>query len=426
MSLTDKMCKGAKPKAKSYKLADSNGLYLLIMPNGAKYWRLKYRFAKKEKLLAFGIYPDVSLADARNRAREAKKNLAEHIDPSQAKKELQREALKNALNPFKEVALAWMETKKEDWTPKYYKTVERRMDSDIFPYIGDRPISKIETVDLYQVIKKIEARGALHLIKKMRQYCGQVFTYAMLLGLCQQNPALNLQRAFKTRKTKHHAAIEASDIPQFLNDLTANGNRLYPRTVRAVRLSLLTFVRPNELRKAKWADMDFEKMEWRLPAEVMKSRRDFIVPLSKQAVLLLKEQKLETGRFATEYVFPHQLRVKEPMSNGTVLHAIYRLNMKDKMTAHGFRALARTAIREELGFDADVIEIQLAHKPTNSLGEAYDRAKFLIQRKDMMQKWADYLDKIYLEYLNKKLLDNNLLEVVAQSSEDETLLNNVG
>ena len=401
MSLTDTMCKGAKSKAKPYKLADSNGLFLLVMPNGAKYWRLKYRFAKKEKSLAFGIYPDVSLATARDKAREAKKQLAEQLDPSQIKKEKQREILKASHNIFREVAYAWMETKKDNWTTKYFETVKRRMECDIFPYIGDRPISKIETVDLFQTIKKIEERGALHLIKKIRQYCGQVFTYAMILGFCQQNPALNLQRAFKTRKTKHHASIEASEIPNFLNNLIANDNRLYPRTVRAIRLSLLTFVRPSELRKAKWKDIDFEKKEWKLPAEVMKSRRDFVVPLSDQSVSILKKQKLETGHLPTDYVFPHIIRHKEPMSNGTVLQAIYRLGMKDKMTAHGFRALARTAIREELGFDADIIEIQLAHKPANSLGEAYDRAKFLKQRKDMMQKWADYLDKIYLESLNK-------------------------
>lgn len=395
------MCKGAKPKDKPYKLTDGAGLFLLIMPNGAKYWRLKYRFAKKEKLLAFGIYPDVSLAEARDKANDAKKQIRQYIDPSEAKKELKREAIKSALNPFSEVANAWMETKKGEWTPKYYKTVQRRMELDIFPFIGDRPISKIETVDLYQVIKKIEDRGALHLIKKMRQYCGQIFTYGMLLGLCQQNPALNLQRAFKTRKTKHHAAIEVSEIPTLLAKLASNDNRLYAQTIRAIRLSLLTFVRPSELRKARWQDIDFEKKEWKIPAEMMKSRRDFIVPLSDQAVVIFLKQKSEKGHYNTEYVFPHLLRPREPMSNGTVLQALYNMDMKNKMTAHGFRALARTAIREELEVEADIIEIQLAHKPLNSLGEAYDRSKFLKQRKEMMQKWADYVDKLYLESLKK-------------------------
>lgn len=401
MSLTDTICKGAKPKLKPYKLADSQGLYLHVMPNGSKYWRIKFRYLKKEKLFAAGKYPEVSLADAREKVREIKKQLNNNIDPSRTKKEQKQEALKQADNIFQNVAEAWMNTQKANWTPKYFETVKRRLENDIFPYIGDLPISKIALTDLHHAIKKIEERDALHLIKKVRQHCGQIFTYAMLLGMCSHNPALNLQRAYKTKKTKHHAAFEYSEIPKFLEKLSNNDNRLYPRTIRAIRLSLLLFVRPGELRKAKWSEIDLEKKEWKLPAIAMKSRRDFIVPLSDQAVDIFKKQKIETGHIKTDYVFPHLLRPKEPMTDGTVRMALHRLGFKDTMTAHGFRALARTTIREQLGIDADIIEIQLAHKPSNSLGEAYDRAKFLTQRKDMMQKWADYIDRITFEAKNK-------------------------
>ncbi|WP_412476618.1 tyrosine-type recombinase/integrase [Flavobacterium sp. TBRC 19031] len=401
MSLTDTICKNAKPKEKAYKVYDSAGLYLHIMPTGSKLWRFRYKLYGKEKLISLGAYPTVKLADARKKLQEAKKQLENNIDPSRARKEEQRDAIKQISNSFKNVALEWIETQRENWKPKYFTTVQRRLDNDIIPYLGDFPISQIKTTDLYDAIKKIEERGALHLIKKVRQHCGQIFTYAMLLGKCQSNPALHLQRAFKTRKTKHHPAIEPHEIPNFLQKLDQNDNRFYPRTIRAIRLSLLTFVRPSELRKAKWVDIDFKRKEWKLPADVMKSRRDFIVPLSNQAIKILNKQKLETGHINTEYVFPNQIRPKEPMSSGTVLQALYRLGMKDKMTAHGFRALARTTIREELGTDADIIEIQLAHKPINPLGEAYDRTKFIKQRHVMMQEWADYIDRITLEAKNK-------------------------
>lgn len=394
MSLTDSICKSAKPQSSQYKLTDSHGLYLLIMPNGSKYWRLKYRFLKKEKLLALGIYPEVSLAAAREKAREARIQVKTFIDPSQSKKLSKIDALRESLNLFEKVAVSWLETQKENWTPKYYTTVKRRLDNDILPYLGSVPISQIDSRILFGVVKKIEERDALHLLKKIRQHCGQIFNYAMVLGLCNHNPALHLQRVFKTKKAKHHPAIEPHEIPAFMKKIISNDNRFYPQTVRAIRLSLLTFVRPTELTKAKRSEIDLEKMEWRLPAEIMKSRKSFVVPLSTQAGLILKKQIEATRHLNTEYVFPHQVRPIKPMSNGTVLQALYRLGMKGQMTAHGFRALARTAIREELGFDADIIEIQLAHKPINPLGEAYDRAKFLKQRRVMMQDWADYIDRL--------------------------------
>jgi integrase len=401
MSLTDNACKTAKPKDKPFKLSDSRGLYLEVMPNGSKYWRLKYRFHNKEKRLALGVYPFVTLAEARDGREKAKKLLARNIDPSDNKRDERREALKDADNTFKAVANEWLTNKKEEWTDNYYSTVQTRLDRDIFPYMAKDLIHKIDAPALLEVLKKIEARGALHLAKKARQHCGQIFRYGIQTGKCSYNPALDLKDALRTRKTKHHAAIEPEEIPQLVDAIERNEVRLYARTRRAIKLSLLTFLRPSEICEGLRAEIDLEKKQWLIPAERMKMGRDHLIPLSDQAVAILKEQQNETGHMNSQYIFPSQINCSEPMSNGTVRVALHKLGYKDRMTAHGFRALARTAIREELDYEPDVIETQLAHKPTDPLGEAYDRTKFIKQRKAMMQDWADYIDKVTVEYRNK-------------------------
>ncbi|MCB2082235.1 MAG: integrase arm-type DNA-binding domain-containing protein [Rickettsiales bacterium] len=396
MALTDTACKNAKPKDKPYKMADNEGLYLSISPNGAKHWRMKYRFLKKEKLLSFGPYPLISLVEAREKRTEAKKMLAEGVDPSIAKKEKTREMVRNAENTFKVITIEWHENQKERWSKGHAENVLHRLERDIFPYIGILPISGITPPELLDVLRKIEKRGALDIVKRTRQICSQIFRYGIQTGRCTQNPAEQLKGngVLRTRKTQHFAALDIKEIPEFLRALERNDARLYVRTRRAIYLSMLTFVRPGEIRQAKWEEIDFEEAEWTIPGERMKMGRDHIVPLSQQALTILEEQKEETGRLNTEWVFPSQVSPRKPMSDGTVLVAIKKLGFGGRMTAHGFRALARTTIREKLNYQPDVIEQQLAHKASGPLGEAYDRARFLDIRKKMMQHWADYLDGI--------------------------------
>ncbi|MCB1681560.1 MAG: integrase arm-type DNA-binding domain-containing protein [Alphaproteobacteria bacterium] len=397
MKLTDTACRTAKAKDKPYKKADGGGLYLLINKDGSKYWRMKYRFLGKEKLLAFGTYPLTSLADAREERETAKKLLAGGIDPAKYRKEEKRQTIRNAQNTFKVVALEWHENQKERWSENHALNVLHRLETDIFPHIGAEPLSNIEAPDLLDILRKIEKRGALDIAKRSRQICGQIFRYGIQTGRCKRDPSHDLHGALKSRKTKHFAALEAKEIPEFLAALERNDARLYSRTRRAIKLSLLTFVRPGEIREARWEEIGFEAKEWVIPAERMKMKRAHIVPLSRQALEVLKEQQEETGCLNTPWVFPSQIRPKDPMSDGTVNVAIKKLGFQGRMTAHGFRALARTTIREKLDYAPDIIEAALAHKPAGPLGEAYDRTKFLTQRKKMMQDWADYLDAVASE-----------------------------
>jgi integrase len=394
MKLTDTACRTAKPLGKAYKKADGGGLYLLVNKDGSKYWRMKYRFGGREKLLSFGTYPLLSLAEAREMRDRAKKQLTGGIDPGVQKKKDKREITRNSQNTFKAIALEWHANQKERWSEKHYQNVLHRMETDIFPHIGSLPLANIEAPDLLDVLRKIEKRGALDLAGRTRQICGQVFRYGIQTGKCSRDPSSDLKGALKTRKTKHFAALDIKEVPEFLESIKRNDARLYSRTRRAIELSMLTFVRPGELRKATWNEFDFDEKQWTIPAERMKMKRAHIVPLSKQAIKILMEQKEETDHLNTPYVFPSQIRPRDPMSDGTVNVALKKLGYKGRMNAHGFRALARTAIREKLGYEPDVIEAQLAHKAAGPLGEAYNRAQFLEQRTKMMQDWANYIDTL--------------------------------
>jgi len=394
--LKDITIKNAKPKEKQYKLADSKGLYLRVMPNGSKYWQFKYRFQGKEKTYSIGPYPLITLAMARIEADNARRDLLQILDPNEIKK-AKKQQLPNEENSFKAIAAKWHEMRASSWSEGHARNVLHRLKTDIFPHFGDKPIQSIKVSDIHEALLEIENRGALDLTSRVRQIVRQVFNYAMKLDKCSQNPADKLIGMLKTRPTKHFASIEPSEIPTLIAALKENKARLYMRTIRAIRLSLLTFVRPGELRQAYWSEFNLEKKEWFIPAERMKSRRSHIVPLSTQAIEILKEQKEETKLLNTDRVFPSQIKIKDPMSDGTVRLALHRLGFKGTMTAHGFRALARTAIREELNVLPDIIEAQLAHKPSGSLGAAYDRATFLKERRQMMQDWADYLDNVKIE-----------------------------
>lgn len=397
MPLTKIQCENAKPKEKPYKLSDGAGMYLEIMPNSSKYWRLKYRWLGKEKRLALGVYPDVSLAQARDKREEARKLLGKNIDPSAAKKQEKRQTIIDAHNTFEAVALEWMEIQTDRWSDGYRQKVQRRLEMHLFPHIGNRPISQITPPELLDCLRKVEKSGALDMAGRAREISGQVFRYGIQTGRCERDAAADLRGALKPAKTEHFRTIEASELPAFLSALKENKARIFERTRRAVWLSLLTFGRPKEIRMARWSAIDFDDAVWMLSSDMMKSRRDHIVPLSKQALAVLKEQKEETGHINTDYVFPSQIRPKDCMSDGTVNRAIERLGYGEKMVAHGVRALARTTIREKLGYEGEIIEKQLAHKTKNPLGEAYvisqkmgkgfDRKNFREARKNIL---ADY------------------------------------
>lgn len=395
MKLTNKSCQHAKPMDKPYKLADGGGLYLYVQKDGSRYWRMKYYYLGKEKLLSFGVYPAISLAEARDKRDAAKKQLANGEDPSLVKKTEKRLAIHKSKNTFEAVALEWHEKQKDKWTPHHALNLNRRMTIDIFPYIGSRPIADIDPPELLEeVLRRIEQRGALDVVQRVKQICGQIFRYGIATGRCTRDPSADLRGALKVGKTEHFAALEIKEIPDFLNTLEKNEARLYPRTRRAIRMLMLCFTRTTELIHATWSEIDFDNKVWEIPAERMKMRKPHIVPLSRQAIDLLLEQKKETGHLGTPYIFPGQINFKVPMSNNTILFGLGRMGYKGRMTGHGFRALAMSTIKEKLGYRHEVVDRQLAHAPLSKIDRAYDRAKFLDERTKMMQDWADYIEKI--------------------------------
>ena len=393
MKLSDIQCRNAKPADKTKRLSDGAGMYLEITPKGAKYWRMKYRIHGKEKRLAIGVYPEVSLSEAREKRDEARKLLREGIDPSFAKQEQKRAAKMEANNSFEKIARQWHDHNISRWSEGYAKEILHRMENDVFPSLGYYPITRITPPQILQTMRKIEGRGAHEMARRTLQYCGQVFRYAIGEGYLESDPTRDLRGQLKPFKKNHFACLATKDLPRFLKDLNTNDARLYAHTRRAIKLMLLTFVRTSELINAQWEEFDLDKAQWTIPAARMKMKRDHIVPLSQQALEILEEQKKQTGEW--EWVFPNQVRPKKPMSNNTILKALGRMGYKGIMTGHGFRALARTAIREELNYDSEIIEKQLAHKTSTPLGEAYDRTQFLPQRKEMMQDWADYIQSLY-------------------------------
>lgn len=395
MKLSKTLCNNLKPKEKSYKKFDGGGLYLEVMPNGNKLWRLKYYFQGKEKRFSLGKYPIVTLANAREKRMEAQKLLSQGVDPSKQRISNEKLSRRNNRNTFEIVARQWYEKKKDTWSDSHSKNVIHRLERNVFPYIGKSPLTKITPPDLLDMLQIMENRNALEVASRTRQICAQVFRYGIQTGRCENNPAIHLKGALKTHKKNHFAALDIKEIPQFLKALECNEARLYSRTRRAILLSLLTFARPGEIRQARWEHVYLDDKEWIIPGDMMKSGRDHILPLSKQSIEVLLDQQKETGQFNTPWVFPGQIDPQKPMSDGTVNMGIKRLGYHNRMTAHGFRALARTTIREKLNYYPDIIEAQLAHKPSGPLGAAYDRAQFLDERKKMMQDWADYIDQVF-------------------------------
>lgn len=390
MKLTATAVKEAKPKSKAYKLSDGGGLYLAVQANGAKYWRYKFRFTGKEKLLALGVYPKVSLKDARAKHRDAQDLLEAGIDPTMQKQLNKLAALTAAENSFKAVALEWFEGQKRVWAEGHSGKVDRMMTKDLFPYLGNRPIKEITSPELLAVLRRIESRGAREAAKRTKQIAGQIFRYGVATGRCERDPSQDLNGALAPNITKHRAAVtDPKEVGPLLNAL--DGYQGTAVVNAALRLAPLTFVRPGELRQAKWADIDFDKAEWRF--FVTKTHVEHIVPLSTQAMAILRD--LYTLTCNSEYIFPSARALSRPMSDNAVLAAMRRMGIeKNEMSGHGFRAMARTILDEELHFRADYIEHQLAHNVRDAHGRAYNRTAHLPERKKMMQAWSDYLDNL--------------------------------
>lgn len=386
MKLTDTTCRTAKPAAKPRKLSDGDGMYLEVMPNGSKYWRLKYRFAGKEKRLALGVYPETSLADARAHRVQARKILALGNDPSEVKKEVKRTTLLNTENTFEAVAREWYAQNVHTWSERHGEAVLTRLEADIFPKLGSRAIKEINSPEMLSTLRLIEKRGALDLAQTVAQYCRRIYAYAIATGRAERNPVTDLRGALKTPVRKHHAYLKADELPEYLGKLEAYDG--HPITKLALRFLMLTFVRTQELRGAEWTEIDLEKAEWRIPASRMKMKDPHIVPLSRQAVAVLEELQKHTGN--RQHVFANQHKPSTFMSENTMLYALYRMGYHSRTTGHGFRATASTILNEH-GFPPDHIERQLAHIERNKVRAAYNHAQYLPERRKMMQWWADYL-----------------------------------
>jgi len=390
MPLTDTQVRNAKPADKPLKLFDGAGLFLLVTPSGGKWWRLKYRFDGKDKLLSLGIYPDVGLKAARERRDEARKLVADGVDPSQARKAKKAAREDRAANSFEVIAREWYAKHAPGWAASHAGKILRRFELDVFPWLGGRPIAEITAPELLSVIRRIEARGALETAHRALQNCGQVFRYAVATGRAERDPSGDLRGALPPVKGEHFAAT--TDPKRLAAILRAMDDYQGTFAVRcALRLAPLVFVRPGELRQAQWADIDLNAAEWRY--HVTKTDTQHIVPLATQAVAILREMYPLTGR--GRYVFPSARSADRPMSDNALLAAFRRMGIgKDEMTGHGFRAVARTLLDEDLGFRPDFIEHQLAHAVRDPNGRAYNRTAHLVARRQMMQAWADHLDRL--------------------------------
>jgi integrase len=393
--LTDVGVRNAKPRERAFKLSDEKGLYLLVEPSGSKLWRLKYRFANKEKKLALGVYPEVTLAQARERQLEARRLLANGVDPGEYKKQAKRAARVASANTFEAVAREWFSKFSSGWAESHSSKVLLRLENDLFPWLGHRPIAEIEADELLQSIRSVEARGALDTAHRCLQSCGQIFRYAIATTRAKRNPAADLRGALPPAQGGHFASIvDPAGVGELLRAIDGYKGSLVTRL--ALRFAPLTFVRPGELRTAEWAHIRLSESQWRIPAERMKTRQELIVPLSRQAAEILKELQPLTGMGC--FVFPSEINRRRPMSENTINAALRRLGYSgDEMTGHGFRAMARTILDEVLEYRVEWIEMQLAHEVKDPNGRAYNRTAFLEGRAKMMQGWADYLEELRSE-----------------------------
>lgn len=380
----------AKPKDRAYKLADEKGLFLYITPQGGMYWRMKYRFGGKEKLLALGVYPEISLAKAREKRDDSRKLLAEGIDPGEHRKIMKSVEQERSANSFEFIAREWFVKYSPNWVKSHADKIMQRFVRDVFPWVGNKPITEITPPVLLSVIRRIEERGALETAHRALSNCGQVFRYAIATGRAERDSSQDLKGALPPVKTKHFAAqTDPQRLGELLRIFEEYQGSLIVRC--ALRLAPLVFVRPGELRHAKWEDIDFDLAQWSFI--VTKTNTPHIVPLANQAITILQELHPLTGNGT--FVFPSARSSDRPMSDNAILAAFRRLGLsKEEITGHGFRATARTLLDEVLGIRPDIIEHQLAHAVRDPNGRAYNRTAHLNERRKMMQQWADYLHNL--------------------------------
>lgn len=389
-NLNDTKIRQAKGADKPYKLFDGGGLFLLVQPGGSKLWRFKYRFGGKEKLLSIGSYDrGFSLKKAREARDKARSLLIDGIDPGAAKREEKQVERAQSENTFRAVALDWVETHGARWTKSHRDRVVRSLEADVFTALGNLPINEISPPMVLEVIRSVESRGALDVASRILQRTNAVFRYAIQSGLATYNPASDMNGVLKTRNVNHRSAISRTELPEFLKKLDFYTGE--PITKLAMKLVVLTFVRPGELRGARWEEFDIKQEEWRIPADRMKMRAPHIVPLSSQSLAVLDDLRPLTGEF--DLLFPSSRDRKKSISENTLIYALYRLGYHKRATVHGFRALAST-ILNETGFRADVIERQLAHAERNKVRAAYHRSEYLDERRKMMIWWGAYIDSM--------------------------------
>lgn len=393
MSLTDTQVRNARynPEGSGNRLSDGGRMYLQLDKSGAKYWRMNYRFAGKDKTLALGVYPDVSLAAARKKRDEAREKLAAGVDPGEAKKADKRAVRIAAANSFESVALAWMEERRPYVEPAQYDKTLARFKNDAFPWLGKRPVSEIQAPEILEALKRVDSRGARFTAHRLRGEISRVFRYGIKEGFCKSDPARDLVGAIPPAQTEHFASVtEPAKVGEMLRAFDGFTGT-FP-VLCALKLAPMLFVRPGELRQAEWSEIDLDKGEWRY--HVSKTKTEHLVPLAAQAVAILRELYALTG--TGRYVFPGARDRKRPMSEAAVNAALRRLgyDTRTEITGHGFRAMARTILHEELEQKPEVIEHQLAHAVPDNLGGAYNRTRFIKERRAMMQKWADYLERL--------------------------------
>ncbi len=389
--LTDTEARNLQAKEKAYKATDGAGMYLEVRPNGAKYWRLFYRFAGKQKTLALGVYPDVSIKDARKRRDTAKRQIDEGIDPAQQRKVDKLTAVLSSANTFQAVAIEWQEHHAKRWAPITANKVKVALATYAFPSIGALPIAEITPAAILALLRKVEAAGRHETAHRLRSWCSQIFRFGILTMRCERDPAGDVKGALKTSKTVHRAALPATELPAFLRKLDDPAVRVEYRTRLALRFLALTFVRPGELRGADWSEFDLEKQEWRIPGSRTKMKEEHIVPLSSQAASVIADLKKLTGAY--RLLFPCAGNPKKPMSENTLCAAL-QTGLGFPVTAHGFRATATSTLLE-LGWPAHVIDRQLGHRERKQVFGAYSHmAQYLEERRKMMQAWGDHLEAL--------------------------------
>ncbi|CAH3255734.1 Prophage integrase IntS [Citrobacter freundii] len=389
MPLTDLEIRRSKPREKSYTLNDGNGLSLLIEPNGSKGWRFRYRFDGKPKMLSLGTYPEIPLTDARQKRDEAKKLVAAGINPSDVRKREKQARVEERGNTFESIAREWYEKRTDRWSAGYAEEMMKTFEADVFPFIGGRPIAEIKPMELMGVLSRLDERGATEKLRKVRQRCGEVWRYAIVTGRAEYNPAPDLASAFAAHKKEHYAFLSVGELPEFFRTLnTYSGSSIVKL---AMRLQVLTGLRPGELRQGEWAEIDFDKRLWEVPPARMKKRRPHCVPLSDQAIAILEQLRLITGNY--RFIFPGRIQHSKPMSEMAMNVLIRRIGYAGRVTGHGFRHTMSTILHEQ-GFSSAWIETQLAHVDKNSIRGTYNHAQYLDGRREMLQWYADYMDSL--------------------------------